>query len=193
MLNGSESGIWCMDAYSFQSETTTLYGIPLPNFDGRINISNSISSSFRCGAVWVYDYESFQLHTQDRVDIRILKSRLSSQDTQGFKTWLQANPVTVVYQLAQEEIYECTNLDLITYPNETNLIVNSGAIQPRITLKVLSNVSNVVKLLQEKVSVLENKFIEGLKQVLAGDMMSLAHLLYPEDFENNHEIQTLEL
>ena len=98
-----------------------------------------------------------------------------------------------MYQLAQEEVYECTNLDLITYPNETNLIVNSGAIQPKITLKVLSNVSNVVKLLQEKVAILENKFIKGLQQVLAGDMMSLAHLLYPEDFENNHEIQTLEL
>ena len=59
-------------------------------------------------------------------------------------------------------------------------------------LKVLSNVSNVVKLLQEKVSVLENKFIKGLKQVLAGDMMSLAHLLYPEDFEKDNEVKTLE-
>ena len=105
-----------------------------------------------------------------------------NNDKGSIKTWLQANNVTVVYQLAQEEVYECTNLDLITYNGETNLIVNSGAIQPRIALKVLSNVSNVVKLLQEKVSVLENKFIEGLKRVLAGDMMSLAHLLYPEDF-----------
>ena len=129
----------------------------------------------------------------NRIGINIDKSKLNTNDILGFKAWLQANNVTVVYELAQEEVYECTNLDLITYPNETNLIVNSGAIQPRLTLKVLSNVSNVVKLLQEKVSVLENKFIEGLKQVLAGDMMSLAHLLYPEDFENNHEIQTLEL
>ena len=100
---------------------------------------------------------------------------------------------TVVYQLAQEDVYECTNLDLITYCGETNLIVNSGAIQPNLELKVLSNVSNVVKLLQEKVSVLENKFIKGLKQVLAGDMMSLAYLLYPQDFEQNeYEVKTLE-
>ena len=124
----------------------------------------------------------------ENIRIRLEATNISVDE---FKTWLKGNPHTYVYQLAQEEVYECTNLDLITYPNETNLIVNSGAIQPRITLKVLSNVSNVIKLLQEKVSVLENKFIEGLKQVLAGDMMSLAHLLYPEDFE--HEIQTLEL
>ena len=131
--------------------------------------------------------------SNNRVGLHISNSKLSTQNVQGFKAWLQANNVTVVYQLAQEEVYECTNLDLITYSGETNLIVNSGAIQPKLKLKVLSNVSNVVKLLQEKVSVLENKFINGLKQVLAGDMMSLAHLLYPEDFENNHEIQTLEL
>lgn len=41
---------------------------------------------------------------------------------------------------------------------------------------------------KEKVRLLENKFIEGLKQVLAGDMYSLAELLYPEDFtEGNPE------
>ena len=139
------------------------------------------------------EYDNIYISTTGRVNINILKSKLSTQDVTGFKAWLQANNITVVYQLAQEEVYECTNLDLITYSGETNLIVNSGAIQPKLNLKVLSNVSNVVKLLQEKVSVLENKFIEGLKQVLSGDMMSLAHLLYPEDFENNHEIQTLEL
>ena len=137
--------------------------------------------------------EEFLINGSNGINVTILKTKLSTQDVDGFKAWLQANPVTVVYELAQEEVYECTNLDLITYQNETNLIISSGAIQPRITLKVLSNVSNVVKLLQEKVSILENKFINGLKQVLAGDMLSLAHLLYPEDFENNHEIQTLEL
>ena len=123
----------------------------------------------------------------------ILGADTNSVRVQKIKTWLQSNPIAVVYELEKEDVYECTNLDLITYNGETNLIVSSGAIQPKLELKVLSNVSNVIKLLQEKVSVLENKFIEGLKQVLAGDMMSLAHLLYPEDFENNHEIQTLEL
>ena len=122
----------------------------------------------------------------------ILGADTNSVKVQKIKTWLQTNPVTAVYQLAQEEVYECTNLDLITYQNETNLIVSSGAIQPKLTLKVLSNVSNVVKLLQEKVSVLENKFIKGLQQVLAGDMMSLAYLLYPQDFDKDNEVKTLE-
>ncbi len=89
---------------------------------------------------------------------------------------------TTVKPLAQEKVYECTNIDLITYANETNFIVESGVLSPKTTLKVHNNISNVVNILQEKVSLLENKFIEGLKKVLAGDMYSLAELLYPEDF-----------
>lgn len=120
-------------------------------------------------------------HNKDCI-LRLNKTKLSTQDIEGFKQWLQTNNVTVVYQLAQEKVYECTNIDLITYSGETNYIVESGAIVPKSILKVHNNISNVVKILQEKVSLLENKFIEGLKKVLAGDMYSLAELLYPEDF-----------
>ena len=120
-------------------------------------------------------------------NIIILKAKLSTQDVAGFKAWLKTNPTTVVYQLAQEEVYECTNIDLITYADETNYIVNAGAISPKSTLKVHNNISNVVKILQKKVSVLEEKFIAGLKQVLAGDMYSLATLLYPEDFVSTED------
>lgn len=134
------------------------------------------------------DVEGISLwDSQSFIRFRINKSKLPTQDVAGFKQWLQANNVTVVYQLAQEKVYECTNIDLITYANETNYIVNCGAIAPKTTLKVHNNISNVVKILQQKVSLLENKFIEGLKQVLAGDMYSLAELLYPEDFE---EVET---
>ena len=95
-------------------------------------------------------------NTNQGVIINISRNKLSTQDIQGFKQWLQANNVTVVYQLAQEKVYECTNIDLITYANETNYVVNSGAISPKTTLKVHNNISNVVSLLQKKVSLLES-------------------------------------
>lgn len=63
---------------------------------------------------------------------------------------------TTVKPLSQEKVYECTNIDLITYANETNYIVESGAIAPKTTLKVHNNISNVVSLLQKKVSLLES-------------------------------------
>ena len=86
--------------------------------------------------------------------IRIKNSSCTSLNS--FKQWLQANNVTVVYQLVEEKVYECTNIDLITYANETNYIVESGAIAPKTTLKVHNNISNVVSLLQKKVSLLES-------------------------------------
>ena len=63
---------------------------------------------------------------------------------------------TTVKPLAEEKVYECTNIDLITYANETNFIVESGVLSPKTTLKVHSNISNVVSLLQKKVSLLES-------------------------------------
>lgn len=109
--------------------------------------------------------------TQDgKIGVGILKSKLPTQDVQGFKQWLQANNVTVVYQLAQEKVYECTNIDLITYNGETNYVVESGAIVPRTTLKVHNNISNVVSLLQKKVSLLESN-IKASQEVQ--DMMIL--------------------
>lgn len=78
--------------------------------------------------------------------------------------------INTVKPLAQEEVYECTNIDLITYNGETNYIVNCGAIVPKTTLKVHSNISNVVKILQEKVSLLESN-IKASQEVQ--DMMIL--------------------
>lgn len=143
----------------------------LPNYD--INsLPPIICDRFAClnaNALWAFDEEG-TTHASDYLHIRILKSKLSTQDAEGFKQWLQTNNVTVVYQLAQEKVYECTNIDLITYANETNYIVESGTIVPRSTLKVHNNISNVVSLLQKKVSLLESN-VKASQEVQ--DMMIL--------------------
>ena len=118
-----------------------------------------------------FDEEAIKVATSETLlYINILKSKLSTQNVTGFKQWLQANNVTVVYELAQEEVHECTNIDLITYANETNYVVNSGAIVPKTTLKVMTNISNVVRELQIKVSTLENYIqyvmLDALKNAL---------------------------
>ncbi|MGL4801862.1 MAG: hypothetical protein ACRC18_06325 [Cetobacterium sp.] len=76
--------------------------------------------------------------------------------TEQFKSDLVTKNLEIVYQLATEKVYECTNIDLITYENETNFTVKSGVLSPKTTLKVHSNISNVVSLLQNKVSLLES-------------------------------------
>lgn len=77
---------------------------------------------------------------------------------------------TTVKPLAQEKVYECTNIDLITYANETNYVIESGVLSPRTTLKVHNNISNVVSLLQKKVSLLESN-VKASQEVQ--DMMIL--------------------
>ncbi|MGL5568867.1 MAG: hypothetical protein ACRDB9_06480, partial [Cetobacterium sp.] len=67
---------------------------------------------------------------------------------------------TTVKKLAQEKVCECTNIDLITYPGETNYAIKSGVLTPRTTLKVHNNISNVLKVVMENLSVLRNDFDE---------------------------------
>ena len=186
VLNGSEDS-WRHVSES-DSENIISFNMFL-NVGGDFNTFIALSDKFnyKQGFGANADYENFFHANASYTQFRINKSKLSTQDVAGFKQWLQANNVTVVYKLAEEKVYECTNIDLITYANETNYVIESGAIVPKTTLKVHNNISNVVSLLQKKVSLLENKFIQGLKQVLAGDMYSLAELLYPEDFVSEEE------
>lgn len=91
-------------------------------------------------------------------NICIVDSRFS--DVSDFIRELRSNPIKVVYKTKKEKVYECTNIDLITYENETNYVVSSGAITPKTTLKVHNNISNIVTLLQKKVSVLESNLTD---------------------------------
>ena len=154
VLNGSEdwvkNGVLSTDTYSFMH----LQG-------QQIKPTNSMED-FICDKLIPANYNNASSECISKysdgtqIVIKVSTSKLSTQDVQGFKKWLQENNVTVVYQLAEEKVYECTNIDLITYANETNYIVECGAISPKTTLKVHNNISNVVSLLQKKVSLLES-------------------------------------
>ena len=149
VLNGSES-----IAIASANEGFLRFGISLSNFKGKQN-GKCLSDKFLFENA--NDKECIFLHSATGgIHIVISESKLSTQDVAGFKQWLQANNVTVVYKLAEEKVYECTNIDLITYANETNYVVESGVLSPRTTLKVHNNISNVVSLLQKKVSLLES-------------------------------------
>ena len=170
VLNGSES--WAMSGSNF-GEFACFY----LSFNLKINGKSVLSDKFaslepmQTEANSVIGEGISTHHTTPSFRVIVSKSKLSSQDVQGFKQWLQTNNVTVVYQLAEEKVYECTNIDLITYTNETNYIVECGAISPKTTLKVHNNISNVVSLLQKKVSLLESNMT---KYMITQNRMQLA-------------------
>ena len=156
VLNGSE-GWSTNDGFSTGEYIACITHVALPG--KKYGVLNMVSDKFKtknCALLPVVEEGIWGEVGNSVVYISVSKSKLSSQDAQGFKQWLQANNVTVVYQLAEEKVYECTNIDLITYANETNFIVESGVLSPKTTLKVHNNISNVVSLLQKKVSLLEN-------------------------------------
>ena len=163
MLNGSENWELAVGVQWNNKTLTCAFSFTLEDGKGCIwgkYIPSELSSNFsNYGDIELYnsDIEGFTTDNEygNRV-FRILKSKLSTQDVAGFKAWLQANPTTVVYRLAEEKVYECTSLDLITYENETNFIVNTGTITPLSTLQVKNNIGNIVLELQQKVSNLEN-------------------------------------
>lgn len=177
VLNGSEN--WNNDKNSSTMSPATYrqsiqfdaIDIPSASFDTKTspNIISDLLPTVIFGDVYSYNRIGISISGTDSIATHIIINN-NFTDVTELKQWLQANNLTVVYQLAQEKIYECTNIDLLTYANETNYIVECGAIVPKTTLKVHNNISNVVSLLQKKVSLLESN-IKASQEVQ--DMMIL--------------------
>ena len=186
VLNGSES--W-QEGLSSQFTDTHMY-FACNSFDSIMKDSSLISDKFENKPTWdILSRECIDSVTSmNKLRIRLAKSKLTTQDAQGFKQWLQENNVTVVYQLAQEEVYEITPLHLDSYANETLILCNSGAISPKMEFSITSHINELIKSQGDRISLLEEKMYKALKQVLAGDMYSLAELLYPEDFVSKEEL-----
>lgn len=114
--------------------------------------------------------------------IRINKSKLETQDVAGFKKWLQSNNVTVIYQLAKEEVYPCElSGQLYSFDNETNIFINGGAVVGETVIEVGTKLGPIVATLKQETKTVT----DGLKGVLAGDMQELAYQLYPDDFNKD--------
>lgn len=116
----------------------------------------------------------------NRIDIRIGNSKIPTQNTEGFKQYLQSNPVTVVYQLAEEKVFEVNPLFLEAYEGETTALINSGVINAPIEFKMSSYISNLVLLNQKRIKELEN---EIYKSQDIQDMMILENDLRLMDIE----------
>lgn len=99
--------------------------------------------------IWVYNNEKIVIH--------INSSKLETQDVEGFKKWLQANPITVVYQLAQEEVYDIAPINLDAYSNKTMVCCSSGAISPHMSFSITSYITNLIQSNKERINNLEKE------------------------------------
>lgn len=106
--------------------------------------------------------------TQYGVYIKILKSKLSTQDAEGLKAWLKANTTTIYFARATpvtEIVENCIDIDLDTFQEKTYFyILNSlpGALDFRVPSNLGSVVQNMAKEINDIWDVINNLLVPGL-------------------------------
>lgn len=156
MFNGTESDI----AYT-NCGTTGLYcyaRIGLPKM--KCSRINYYCDNFPIVNASSFDIEGVFGEAEPNVGkyfyIMILKSKLSTQDEEGFKSWLKENPVTVVYELETPIITELPNFNPQTFSDKTTLLLNSGAVQAEANFEVTNSLGSELEVLKGKVSDLDD-------------------------------------
>ena len=117
------------------------------------------------------DIEGITIDGQLNLGIRIDKSKLTTPDVEGFKTWLKANPTTIVYQLATptvEIVENCVDIDLDTYQDKTYFnILNSlpGSLDFKVPSNLGSSLQNLAKEVNNIWDVINNLLVPGILDV----------------------------
>lgn len=92
------------------------------------------------------------------VGIRVSKSKAT--DVKSFKAWLVNNPIEIVFGLAEEEVYECSNLDLMLFNGGTTIGIHSGTVIPTVTMRTSGSIGNNINNLKNRLIAMENKITE---------------------------------
>lgn len=99
-----------------------------------------------------------------------------------FETFCTNNKMEIVYELDQEQVFECTPIDLISYDAQTNYSIECGPIYPKSILYINSDYGNVLSNIIRRITQIEEDRIEDRKALIRGDFRLLAEKTYPSDF-----------
>ena len=125
--------------------------------------------------------------------VRVLKSTLSTQDTNGFKSWLQTNPLTIQYILETPVIktVDLSDSHVYSYDNITHYDCSSaeGSLVPTLSVKVPTDVQATIAQQRETIQTLNsenerlNQIQEALKASMLDSQVQLMNLSWDTDFE----------
>ena len=96
--------------------------------------------------------------TNSRVYIRLKKDKCS--DISTLKNWLHNNPITVVYQLKQAEVYECLDISTRSFSTQTLFSVSSGAIDSGIEYYIPSSFVSSDSSISEKLENVDDTLLK---------------------------------
>lgn len=154
VIDGNEQ--WEVYANNDNSKT---FSVKIPLLDNMIPHSLFINDKLKylspTDNIFANDTEGISL-TQTVIAIRIDKTKLATQDIEGVKKWLQSNNITIIYQLANKEIYEINPIYPDSFEGDTMVLFNGGAIAPYAEWKMTCNLTSFLSNIEGRVSRLEN-------------------------------------
>lgn len=154
ILNGSEN-----DIVLERTGTNTLGFVIKGVLTSHKSTWNSIlSDKFNVQVVFEKDLEGIQSNAGNAtwIHIAIDKTKLATQNLSGFRTWLQSNQITVVYELATPQIIELPNFNPQTFEGDTTLIINSGDVQGECEFEVTNSRGSEIDVLKNNASNMAN-------------------------------------
>lgn len=195
-----KDGVWGVEknikTTDLKEYTFSIYSAPI---EGTVCVYNKMSdikpsTPVLCNAL-VYNldimttYGNFIRERKDSnadygVVIRMTNNILNGNNTvKGVTEWLGTNNVKLKYVTSQPQFISLPHdqqVKLRTFAGQTNIAFLTE-IPGQIKAQVPKSLGAVVNTHTEQIEMLHN----ALKSVLAGDMYSLATILYPEDFVQN--------
>lgn len=179
LFDGSSDEGWFKESNS-SHETVNVYGVNI------VNLPIVVAKEYNCilcdklknTDVWYIDEEGVAYYGNsthnNNLKIGIYKSKIGDNT---LSQYLTSNPISIIFKLDREEIYECTPIDLQTYSNNTTLSIETGPILPTIEMEVLNDIGSIVNNLQSKISVLENEITNNINF----DNVTILNSMYSAD------------
>lgn len=178
---------------SYNTESMAVFSIVSDVFNDKKEVSSQYDATslfcnnFLCGS-WFDIYSSkvskemiaSSTDNNSVIYFKILKSKLTTPDVNGFKAWLKANPTTIIYQLATptvEIVENCVYIDLKTF-NEKTYVSFENAISGTSSFKALVDSAATISRLNR-----ENRALEEENKTLRQDFESTTLTLTDSDLE----------
>ncbi len=124
VLNGGNSESWTKSS-SFTGTSCIRFQLSLSDAyvskNTIISIANDKFPNYP-NSSWQEDVEQVNIDIQNKMSLNILKTKLTSEDVSGIKTWLSQNPLTIQYELATPIITKINLLSTLKSWNTTTHI-----------------------------------------------------------------------
>ena len=178
LFDGSKDEGWFKE--SAEHTNHYVYGMNI------IYLPITVVNEFNCilcdklknGNVYYLDEEAVTYYgnagTNNKLKLGIPKNKINDLT---INQYLESNPISIIFKLAREEVYECTPIELQTYSNNTTLSIETGPILPTIEMEVLNDIGSIVNNLQSKISVLENEITNNINF----DNVTILNSMYSAD------------